>query len=301
MGSPDSFLAGIEFGGTKTICAIGSVAQGIVDERRLATQNPETTLGEAIAYFRAQQRRQNLLALGIASFGPLDLERRSSTFGFITSTPKPGWAGTDLVRRFKNALKIPVFAHTDVAAAALAEHEQGAGRGADDIVYLTIGTGIGGAPIVRGRLLVSKPHPELGHIPVSRVPGDRFGGSCVFHGACLEGMASGSAISARTGCSAELLPRGHRVWSFVVEYLAQGLAAYTYILAPSRIVVGGGIILGSKSMLPLLKAKLERRMAGYQEPPNIDSDYLVKAELGQQAGVYGALLLASLGLRGRCL
>ena len=289
------FFGGVELGGSKTVCAVGSTSMGILEQVRLATEDPSATLEAAIQYFRERSKSQRVESLGIASFGPLDLNPDSSTFGHIGLTPKGGWSWTELLDLFRRELGIPVYLQTDVAAAALAESRFGAANDVDQFVYLTLGTGIGGAAIVRGRLLKGPFHPEMGHIPVYRMEGDTFEGSCPFHGSCLEGMASGSSIAARVGRDAHEVPLDHEVWKYHAGYLAQGLASYTYVLAPGCIVLGGGIALGRDGLLPRLRDELREALAGFQEPGNLEYDYLRSAVLGGDAGIRGALLLAELG------
>ena len=287
MGGMDRLVGGLETGGTKVVCAIGTGAGDVRAEARFPTTTPAQTLQQAAEFFTEQAARTPLAALGVASFGPLDLDPRSPTFGFITTTPKPGWSGVDLLRPLRQALGIPVAIDTDVNGAALAEHRWGAGRGVDSLVYVTVGSGIGGGALVHGRPIHGLVHPEMGHL---RVPHDRtldpFPGACPHHGDCLEGLASGPALAARWGHPPAALPDDHPAWALEAHYLALGLANVVVVLSPHRIVLGGGVM--SRSHLyPLIRSNMVATLAGYTEIPA-----LVAPALGDRAGVLGALALA---------
>jgi fructokinase len=253
-----------------------------------------------VAFFR--QHTSPVAAVGIASFGPVDLDPRSPTFGFITTTPKPGWAHTDVAGPFRAALGVPVAFDTDVNGAALAEHMWGAARAIDPVVYVTVGTGIGGGGVVHGRLLHGLLHPEMGHL---RIPHDRaadpFPGVCPYHGDCLDGLASGRALAGRWGAPAETLPPGHRAWELEAEYLALGLVSIIGVLSPRRIVVGGGV-LAHGALLPRIRRRVVALLAGYIDVRQVVSDvdtYIVPPALGGDAGVLGALALAHTALATR--
>jgi fructokinase len=287
---------GIEAGGTKWVCAIGGGPSEIRDLITFPTTTPAETIARATEFFAASGA---LAAVGIGSFGPIDLQRGSPTWGRITTTPKPGWAGTELGPAVGAALGLPVGFDTDVNAAALGEHRWGAAAGLDTFCYLTIGTGIGGGGMANGRLMHGLVHPELGHM---RVPHDRerdpFVGVCPFHGDCLEGLASGEAIRARWGEAAERLA-DERVWALEADYLALGLVNVICALSPQRIVLGGGIM-KERSLLPLVRERVRRLAAGYLDVPELGrliDDYIVAPRLGERAGVFGALELARLALR----
>jgi fructokinase len=288
-------VGGIEAGGTKVVCAIGTGPGDVRAESRIPTTTPPATIAAALAFFRAHAARAPILALGIASFGPIDLARESPSFGSITTTPKPGWAGTDLAGPFARALGLPVAFDTDVNGAALAEHRWGAGRGLDPFVYLTVGTGVGGGAIVNGRLVHGLLHPEMGHV---RVPHDRsadpFPGLCPHHGDCLEGLASGPAMEARWSTAPESLAEHHPAWALEADYLAHGLVALVSILSPRRIAVGGGVA-SPAHVLPRVRARLTALLAGYIRAPELLDHmdrYVVPPSLGERSGVLGALALA---------
>ena len=217
-------LGGIEAGGTKFVCVVGDGGTGIEAEARFATRDPESTLADALSFFRKTKAVAPLDAIGIAAFGPLELRRSESRYGFITRTPKPGWSDTDLVGPLRRELGVPVAIDTDVNGAALAEGRWGAARGLRSFVYVTAGTGIGGGAVVDGRPVHGLVHPEMGHLSVTREPGDDFPGQCPFHGDCFEGMASGSAMAARWGRPGEELTGADLARAVELEaaYLAAG-------------------------------------------------------------------------------
>jgi len=288
---------GIEAGGTKFVCAVGSGPEDLRAETRFPTTTPEETLNRAIAFFRQQQATldEPLAAIGCAAFGMLDPDPASPTFGLITTTPKPGWANTDFAGTIRRALHLPVSFDTDVNGAALAEQRWGAAQGLDTFVYLTIGTGIGGGGMVEGRLLHGLLHPEMGHL---RVPHDRqadpFPGSCPFHGDCLEGLASGPALEQRWGRRAETLPLDHPAWALEARYLALGLVNIILTLAPQRIILGGGVM-QQPFLFPLVRREVQELLNGYIHAPEIlerIDDYIVPPALGNRAGVLGAIALA---------
>jgi fructokinase len=294
-------LGGIEAGGTKFVCVVGSGPDEIVAEARFPTGKPHETLASAIGFYEEFVRSGGTLdALGIAAFGPVELRRSSPEYGSITTTPKPGWSGTDLIGPVRAALGVPVGFDTDVNGAALAEGRWGAARGLDDFVYLTVGTGIGGGAVAGGRLVHGYVHPEMGHVSVPRRPGDDYPGHCPFHGDCLEGMASGSAIAARWGRPAETLPPDElrRAVELEAAYLAAGIRNFVYTLAPQRIVIGGGAS-RLPDLFPLVRRELARTLRGYPGLPAHEGDeFVVPAALGQTAGPAGALLLAELARAG---
>lgn len=290
---------GIEAGGTKFVCAIGSGPNEIVAEAEFATTSPEETIGRAIAFFEDQSVLID--AVGIGSFGPVDPDPGSPTFGTITTTPKTGWQNVDVVGRIESALGVPVAFDTDVNAAALGEHRWGAARDLETFVYITVGTGIGGGAMVEGSLLHGLMHPEMGHF---RIPYDRdrdpFEGSCPFHGDCLEGLASGPAIEARWGQRGETLPDDHAAWPLEARYLALGLVSVVCILSPQRIILGGGMMERS-SLFPMVRSEVQDLLNGYIDAPAITQEidaYIVPPALGRRAGVLGAIALAMSALDG---
>ena len=294
-------FGGIEAGGTKFVCTVGTGPDDLRDETRYPTATPRETLGRAIRFFQTHQRSEPLAAVGIASFGPVDPDPTSATFGYVTTTPKEGWAHTDFAGALERALGVPVGFDTDVNGAALAEHRWGAAQGLDTFIYLTIGTGIGGGGMMNGRLMHGLIHPEMGHIPV---PHDResdpFLGACPFHRECLEGLAAGPAMEQRWGRRAEELPLEHPAWSLEAHYLALGLATFIYTLSPQRIIMGGGVM-QQEHLFPLIREEVQQILRGYIQSPAILEEidrYIVPPGLGNRAGVLGAIALAQDAARG---
>ena len=284
----------IEAGGSKFVCAVGSGPEDL-QEVRFATTTPQETLQRALDFFRPHHTRQPLAAVGIGSFGPIDLDPSSPTFGFITNTPKPGWAHTDIVGVIRSALDVPVGFDTDVNAAALGEHRWGAARGLDTFIYLTVGTGIGGGGMVGGHLLHGMLHPEMGHIPI---PHDRdrdpYQGFCPYHGDCFEGLAAGPALQGRWGQPAANLAPDHPAWQLEAHYLALALAGFICTLSPQRIVMGGGVM-QQTHLLPLIHEQVREELNGYVQTAEILEEierYIVLPELETRAGILGALALA---------
>lgn len=293
-------VGGVEAGGTKVVCAIGRDPDDVRAEARFATTTPAETLARVVRFFR--EHATPIAALGVATFGPVDLDPGSPTFGAITATPKPGWQHVDVVGPLRDALGVPIALDTDVNGAAYGEHRWGAGRGQGTVVYVTVGTGIGGGGVVHGRLLHGLVHPEMGHL---RIPHDRaadpFPGVCPYHGDCLDGLASARALAERWGAPPETLPPDHRAWDLEAEYLALGLVSIIGVLSPRRVVVGGGV-LAHRPLLPRIRRRLVELLAGYIQARELVSDvdtYIVSPALGADAGVLGALALAHTGLAAR--
>lgn len=290
-------VAGIEMGGSKLVCAVGTGPDDLQAETSFPTTTPSETLRQVVDFVRAQRA---VAAVGVASFGPLDLDPGSARYGWITTTPKPGWANTDVIGALAT-LGVPVAIDTDVNGAALAEHGWGAARDLDPFVYLTVGTGVGGGAFVNGRLVHGLVHPEMGHV---RIPHDRvadpFPGACPFHGDCLEGLASGVALRARWGAAAETLPADHPAWDLEARYLALGLATITAVMSPKRILVGGGVS-RAPGLLPRVRTALMELFGGYVPAAAVPMEsYVVAPALGERAGVLGALALARAAIRASC-
>lgn len=283
-----ALFGGVEAGGTKFVCAIGTGPE-IVERVSFPTTSPEKTLRQAIDFFQNRQ----LAAIGIASFGPVDLDPASPTYGFITATPKDGWRNTDIAGPLARATRVPIGLDTDVNGAALGEATWGAGQGLSDVLYLTVGTGIGGGALSGGKSVHGMMHPEMGHIRIPRDPSDSFPGCCPFHRDCLEGLASGTAMFERWGLRAQQLPDDHPAWRLQARYLALGMLNFVMTLSPQRLIAGGGVM--HRSLLfPLIRKEMQALLAGYlQSPPIADLDtYLVPPALGDDAGVLGAIALA---------
>jgi fructokinase len=293
-GAGATLYAGIEGGGTKFVCALARSPDDILESTSIPTGTPRATLAQCVEFFKAAQGRHGAIAaLGFGCFGPIELRRGAQDYGRVLSTPKAGWSRVDLLELFKAAFDVPIALDTDVAAAALAEWQLGAGRNRGSVAYVTVGTGIGGAvapaDFAAGRLM----HAEMGHIPVRRDPRDRdFAGLCPFHGDCLEGLASGSAIRARWGCSLDQLPPDHDGPRIVAGYLGQMAAAIALMLSVERIVFGGGVM-SHPAMLELVREAAARYLNSYVEVlRDALTDYICAPALGAGAGITGALLLA---------
>jgi fructokinase len=276
-------FGGIEAGGSKFVCGAGSDPADL-ECATFPTTTPQETIAQAVDFFRAHRPFD---ALGIGSFGPIDLNPKSRTFGYITSTPKRAWGNFNFAGAVQDALQVPVAFDTDVNAAALAELRWGAAQGLRTFLYVTVGTGIGGGAIVDGQPLHGRSHPEMGHIRVPRNPAqDPFPGNCPYHGDCLEGLIAAPALQARWGQSSRLLPADHPAWDLVVHYLALGVTNWICTLSPEKVVLGGGIMQRSE-LFPRLRSQVAELLGGYVEPPD-----LVPAGLGGHAGVLGAIALA---------
>ena len=283
-------VGGVEAGGAKFVCAVGTGPHDIRAETSFRTTSAVDTLTRAVEFFHAHA----VTAVGIASFGPLDLDANSPTAGFITDTPKPGWSRVDIAGAFRRGLAVPVTIDTDVNGAALGEWRWGAGAGCDPLVYVTVGTGIGGGAIVGGRRLRGLVHPEMGHMRIPRDPRDDFAGTCPFHGDCLEGLASGPAIQARRGLPGEGLPVDDPVWALEARYLALGLVNIVTVLSPRRIVLGGGVMRQPR-LLARVREQVQSILAGYVRASSVVDaidQFIVAPGLGERSGVLGALVLA---------
>ncbi len=292
--------AGIEAGGTKFVCAVGNGPANILAETRFPTTSPTETIAQAISFFQEQQVLHGKLhSVGIAAFGPLDLNPASSAFGSITTTPKIPWAHFNIMQAVQQALNVPVILDTDVNGAAFGEWRWGAGQGLECLVYLTIGTGVGGGLLINGKLAHGLVHPEMGHI---LLPHDRsrdpFAGACPYHGDCLEGLAAGPAMEKRWGKRAETLPADHPAWDLEAEYIAKALVNFICTLSPQRLILGGGVM-AQPQLFPMVRLKVNQLLNSYVNSSSLlDKEllegYIVPPGLGNRSGVLGALALAEL-------
>jgi fructokinase len=289
-------FGGVEAGGTKVVCAVGTGPDDVRAKIRLDTTTPDDVLSRVISFFKEQHEISSLAAIGIGSFGPVSLTPGAPDYGHVTTTPKPGWPGTDLAGTVERALGVPVGFDTDVNVAALGEWRWGAAQGLDTFLYITVGTGVGGGGLSNGRMMHGLVHPEMGHI---LIPHDRqadpFPGYCPFHGDCLEGLASGPAMKARWRVPGETLPLDHPAWVLEAHYLALACANFICTLSPQRIILGGGV--GSQPQLfPLIRREVQELLAGYIQSKEITTNdiesYIVPPALGARAGVLGAIALA---------
>lgn len=286
---------GVETGGTWCVCALGTGPEDIRSYEQYPTRSPQETLDQIVEFFRAGPLPT---AIGVGSFGPVDVHRDSPTWGSVTSTPKPGWQHTSVAPVLRDRLDVPVVFDNDVNAAALGEHRWGAGRDVESLCYLTVGTGIGAGLLIGGRPWHGLVHPEVGHI---RIPHDQardqFAGNCPTHGDCWEGLAAGGAIAARWDEPPEQLPDEHPAWPLEADYLALGILSIVCVASPHRMIVGGGVM-DRAPLLPMVRTRLRDLLAGYLETPLLNEridQYLVGPELGDRAGVLGAIALAQLG------
>jgi fructokinase len=290
----DKFYGAIEAGGTKFVCAVGSGPDDLQVEY-FPTTTPVETISRAIAFFKARNFDNKLTAIGIGSFGPVDLDKTSQTYGYITATPKPNWSNTDFLGTIRKEFHIPIGFDTDVNAAALGEQRWGAGRGLSDFIYLTIGTGVGGGGLYNGKFMHGLVHPEMGHIFLPRDPGDTYKGMCPFHhNRCFEGLASGPAIQDRWGMPAEDLDSDHEAWDLEANYISLALVNFICTLSPQRIIIGGGVM-EQNHLFPMIHEKVETMINTYIQSSEIQkniSGYIVPPGLGKRAGVLGALALA---------
>ena len=298
MTGGEPLLGGIELGGTKCICFIGTSPGDIRERVSVPTgTDPISTLSRIVSEMSAWQSiHGRIVALGIASFGPLDLASRSSTYGYITSTSKPGWKFVDVAGHLTRAFGVPTGFDTDVNGAALAEGRWGAARELADFAYLTVGTGIGVGLVVNGRLVYGFSHPELGHARMARMSGDDWPGACIFHRDCVEGLASGTAIAARAGIPSEQVPADSPVWQSVAHALAQLLHTIVLATAPRRIIVGGGVAQSRPELLARVRTLLLQSLNEYvalEEMAGPIERYIVAPGLGPLAGPLGALALAA--------
>ena len=297
-------VGAIEAGGTKFVVAVGrGPGKDLLARAQFPTgDDPASLLAQVIAWLRDAERAHGTLeALGIASFGPVDLDLISPKYGCITTTPKRGWKNADIVGPLRSAFPHrPIGFDTDVNGAALGEGRWGAAQGLDDFVYVTVGTGIGGGGVVRGKLMHGLVHPEMGHFPMPVLDGDRFAGSCAIHGRCWEGLCAGPAIEARTGKPAAEISADDPVWDMTARYMAHAFATLTYVLSPRRIIFGGSVRKGGKfgesAFFAKTRTHLLEVLAGYIDSPSLTPSgvehFIVPPALGDDAGVCGAMALA---------
>lgn len=293
-------FGGIKAGGSKFTCAIGNASGNIQNESTIAITTPEETIHKIIQYFLEMHSKQSLSAIGIATFGPLDLDGSSPHYGYhyghVATPIKTGWGHINFLGIMREAFNMPFGWDTDVNGAALGEYRFGIAKNLDTFIYVTVGTGIGAGGMIDGKLMHGLTHPEMGHIFIPHDhKKDKFAGVCMFHGDCLEGLASGPALQKRWGVKkASDLPTKHVGWDLEADYLATALASYTLILSPQKIIVGGGVMC-NKELLPKIRPKVKSILNGYIKHKKIleqIDDYIVEPGLGEQSGIYGAIALA---------
>ncbi len=302
MSDAAPLIAAIEFGGTKVVCAVGTGPQDLRQVTRIPTTTPEETLAEVCRYLSmAKSKHGAFSAIGVGSFGPIDLNPASETYGFITTTPKPGWQYVDIVNMLKKRYHVPMGFDTDVNAAVLGEYLWGAGQGIDPLVYITVGTGVGGGVLIHGQLLHGLLHPEIGHMivpPPKNSVAIQQQCHCPFHKSCLEGYVSGAALAVRWGVMADALPPDHPAWEEVADCMAHALMNLTLSLCPKRIILGGGVMT-QPHIMPLIRGKLTHLMNGYLRVPELGTgidDYIVNPGLGSNSGILGSMALGRYAL-----
>lgn len=288
-------LGAIEAGGTKFVVCIGDESGNVIERATFPTETPEKTMANVFKFFDGK----DIEALGVGSFGPIDPDVKSPTYGYITTTPKPGWQNYNIIGELKKRYNIPMGFDTDVNGACLGEAYFGAAKGLDSALYMTIGTGIGCGAIVEGNLVHGLLHPEMGHIKMIVREDDSYAGKCPYHGTCFEGLAAGPAIEARWGKKGQELPADHPAWDLEAYYIGQALANYILILSPKKIIIGGGVA-KQKQLFPMIFKYVREFLNGYVQKDEILTDriaeYIVSPGLGDNAGVCGALALAKLAL-----
>lgn len=282
-------LGALEAGGTKMVCAIGNENGEIFERVSIPTETPEITIPKLISFFKDKE----INALGIGCFGPIDLDRNSKTYGYITTTPKLAWINYNIAGAFEEALNVPVGFDTDVNGSALGESVWGITKGLENSVYITIGTGVGAGIITNGKLLHGMLHPEGGHMLLSKHPLDHYEGKCPYHKTCLEGLASGPAIEARWGKKGVDLADNEKVWELEAYYIGQALVNYIMLLSPQRIILGGGVT-HQEHLMPLVREEVKRQLAGYIKTKELEdmNSYIVLPSLHDNQGIMGAFKLA---------
>ncbi len=279
----------LEAGGTKMVCAIGDENGKIYEQVSIPTLTPDETMPKIIEYFK----NKDIKAIGIACFGPIDLNKSSETYGYITSTPKTAWKNFDIVGCVKNALNIPVGFDTDVNGSLLGEITWGCAKGLTDAIYLTIGTGIGGGVMTNGKLLHGMLHPELGHIIIAKSQSDKGECVCPYHDSCFEGLAAGPSIEKRWGSKAKDLADRQEVWELEADYIGTALVNFCMTLSPQKIILGGGVM-HQMQLFPLIREVFKEKMAGYINTKTLGNldEYIVPASLNDDQGIMGAVKLA---------
>jgi fructokinase len=295
-------IAAVEAGGTKFNCAIGTGPDDIRSQVRIETTSPTETLREMMDYLEHATREHGRIhAIGMGSFGPLDLQPSSDTYGYITTTPKDGWKYTDMLSAMRECFHVPIGFDTDVNAAALAEHTWGNGKGCDSLVYLTVGTGIGGGVLLRGEPHHGALHPEIGHIMVPQVMSEAPNpdGICPYHGTCLEGLISGPALEARWGAPPETFEPEHACWGEFASLMSLALMNLTLTVSPQRFILGGGVM-HQTQLYPMIQEELQRMLNGYMDNYEVQEGmehYVVHPALGDNAGLLGALALGKRAMK----
>ena len=287
-------IGALEAGGTKMVCAVGKEDGSVLEQVSIPTTTPEAAILQILEYFTSKE----IGALGVAAFGPVDVKPASPTYGFILNTPKIPWRNCDLLGQLKRELAIPIGLDTDVNGSCLGEMTYGCARGLENVIYITIGTGVGVGVCCGGKLVHGMLHPEGGHILLSRHPKDPKGGICPNHPNCLEGFACGPSIEARWGKKAAELADEPLVWEIESYYIAQALVDFIMILSPQKIILGGGVM-HQEQLFPLIRRQVKEMVGGYLSTPELEDleHYIVPASLGGDQGIMGCI---KLGLNALC-
>lgn len=292
-GNIDMRIGALEAGGTKMVCAIGDENGKVWDRISIPTETPEVTMPQIISYFKGH----SIEALGLGCFGPVDLNKNSETYGYITSTPKLAWRNYNIAGELRDKLQVPIGFDTDVNSSVLGEVTFGCGKNLDNVIYITVGTGVGVGIYVNRQLLHGMVHPEAGHMLLSKHKDDSYEGNCPYHKTCLEGLAAGPAIEKRWGAKAIDLSDKPLVWDLEAYYLAQAIVNYILILSPNKIILGGGVM-HQKHLFPLIRNYVIELLSGYinsKELEDIDH-YIVPASLNDNQGIMGCLQLGKLAI-----
>jgi fructokinase len=289
-------FGGIEFGGTKVICLVASDPDHIIGEERIPTTSPLETIQKVLHFFKGFNQNRQLVAVGIASFGPIDLDTKSPTYGYITTTPKPGWKNVNLYGQIQQGLNLPVAFDTDVNAAVIGEqYWQTSGGKPDPFIYITVGTGIGVGVIVNGSSLHGLIHAEAGHMLIPHdLEKDPFSGGCPIHKDCWEGLASGPSMQKRWGQAAETLPQNHAGWDLESDYIARAVVNLIYVYSPRQIVIGGGVS-QHVGLIQDVRQKVKRFNNGYIQSVMVEekiNEYIRAPILGNRSGALGAIAMA---------
>lgn len=282
-------IGALEAGGTKMVLAVGNENGEILDRMSIPTLTPEETMPKIIEYFK----NQNVDSVGVGSFGPIDVNKKSKTYGYIMQTTKLQWRMYDILGEMERALNVPMYFDTDVNVAAIGEHVFGCAKDVDNVLYITIGTGVGAGIIVNGKPVHGATHPEGGHLMLQLLPGDTFEGNCYYHKTCLEGMCAGPAIEKRWGKKAALLTDIPEVWETESYYIAQALMDFIVTVSPEKIILGGGVM-KQEQLFPLIRTKVKELLNGYITMPELDDldNYIVMPSLNDNQGVLGCIAMA---------
>lgn len=283
-------IGAIEAGGTKFVLGIGNENGEILERLSIPTEAPEITMPKVIDFFK----NKDIKAIGVGSFGPIDPNPTSNTYGYITTTPKLKWSNYNIIGELKKHFNMPIAFDTDVNGAALGEIKWGVAQNLKSAVYITVGTGIGAGAVVEGNMIHGLLHPEMGHISVKRHPQDNYEGNCPFHKDCLEGLAAGPAIEARWNISGKDIPKDHIAWEIEAYYISQFIINLILMLSPEKIILGGGVM-NQNFILPMIRKQVKGLLNNYINKKELNDEienYIVSPGLKDNAGLCGSIALA---------